>query len=119
MTKKYGIDVSYPAINAKEAVQFTYFAYLAAIKEQNGAAMSLGRVSTFLDIYIKRDMDAGLLTEEQAQELIDQFIIKLRMVRFLRTKAYNALFAGDPNWVTESIGGMSNNGNTLVTKKFI
>ena len=116
MTKKYGIDVSYPAINAKEAVQFTYFAYLAAIKEQNGAAMSLGRVSTFLDIYIKRDMDAGLLTEEQAQELMDQFIIKLRMVRFLRTKAYNALFAGDPNWVTESIGGMSNNGNTLVTK---
>ena len=116
MAISYGYDISRPAANAKEAIQWTYFAYLGAIKEQNGAAMSLGRVSTFLDIYIQRDLEAGTLNEEQAQELMDQFIIKLRMVRFMRTKEYNALFAGDPNWVTEAIGGMASNGNTLVTK---
>ncbi len=116
MAQKYGYDISLPAKDAFEAVQWTYFAYLGAIKEQNGAAMSLGRVSTFLDIYIERDLKADILTEEQAQELIDQFIIKLRMVRFMRTKAYAALFAGDPNWVTEAIGGMSNSLRTLVTK---
>ena len=116
MALKYGYDISVPASNAKEAIQWTYFAYLAAIKEQNGAAMSLGRVSTFLDIYVERDIKEGVLDEKKAQELIDQFVIKLRMVRFMRTKAYSELFAGDPNWVTESIGGMSCNGETLVTK---
>ena len=116
MAITYGFDISEPAKNAKEAVQWTYFAYLGAIKEQNGAAMSIGRISTFLDIYIEHDMKAGILTEEEAQELMDQLIIKLRMVRFMRTKEYSALFAGDPNWVTESIGGMASNGNTLVTK---
>ena len=112
----YGCDISHPAANAREAIQWTYFAYLAAIKEQNGAAMSLGRVSTFLDIYIERDLRAGTLTEEQAQELMDQFVLKLRMSRQLRTPEYNELFAGDPNWVTESVGGMGEDGRTLVTK---
>ena len=112
----YGFDLSYPATNAKEAVQWTYFAYLAAVKEQNGAAMSIGRISTFLDIYIERDINKGILTEKEAQELIDQLVIKLRMVRFLRTKEYNNLFGGDPTWTTESIGGMALNGKTLVTK---
>lgn len=116
MANQYGFDITKPATDAKEAIQWTYFGYLGAIKEQNGAAMSIGRISTFLDIYIQRDMDAGILTEEQAQELMDQLIIKLRMVRFMRTKEYSALFAGDPNWVTESIGGMAENGDTLVTK---
>lgn len=112
----YGFDLSYPANNAKEAVQWTYFAYLAAVKEQDGAAMSLGRVSTFLDIYIERDIKRNILTEEQAQELIDQLVIKLRMIRFLRTKDYNNLFGGDPTWTTEAIGGMAITGKTLVTK---
>lgn len=116
MAQSYGFDISKPAANAKEAVQWLYFAYLAAVKEQNGAAMSLGRVSTFLDIYIERDIREGILTEQQAQELIDQFVIKLRIVRFLRTPAYNELFSGDPTWVTESIGGMSMDGRTLVSK---
>lgn len=116
MAKKYGIDISNPASNAKEAVQFTYFGYLAGIKENNGAAMSLGRVSTFLDIYIERDLKLGIITEAEAQELIDQFVIKLRLERHLRTPEYNELFAGDPNWVTESIGGMGIDGRTLVTK---
>ncbi|MDD3304366.1 MAG: formate C-acetyltransferase [Clostridia bacterium] len=116
MAATYGFDISKPAMSAKEAIQWTYFGYLGAIKEQNGAAMSIGRISTFLDIYITRDMEEGKLTEEQAQELMDQLIIKLRIVRFMRTKEYSALFAGDPNWVTESIGGMCNNGDTLVTK---
>ena len=112
----YGCDISKPAENAQQAIQWTYFAYLAAIKEQNGAAMSLGRVSTFLDIYIERDIAEGKLTEEQAQELIDQFVLKLRMTRQLRTPEYNELFAGDPNWVTESVGGMGEDGRTLVTR---
>ena len=116
MAQSYGYDISLPANNAKEAIQWTYFAYLAAIKQQNGAAMSLGRVSTFLDIYIERDIKEGVLDEKGAQELMDQFILKLRMVRFLRTKAYSALFAGDPCWVTESIGGMASDGRSLVTK---
>lgn len=116
MALKYGFDISIPAKDAFEAIQWTYFAYLGAIKEQNGAAMSIGRISTFLDIYIERDLKAKKITEEQAQELMDQLIIKLRMVRFMRTKAYSALFAGDPNWVTEAIGGMSSSGKTLVTK---
>jgi formate C-acetyltransferase len=116
MAKSYGFDVGRPAENAAEAVQWTYFAYLAAVKEQNGAAMSLGRVSTFLDIYIQRDLDAGNLSEEGAQELIDQFVLKLRLVRFLRTPDYNELFSGDPTWVTEVIGGMGTDGRTLVTK---
>ena len=116
MAINYGFDISRPATNAKEAIQWTYFAYLGAIKEQNGAAMSIGRISTFLDIYIEHDIKEGILTELEAQELMDQLIIKLRMVRFMRTKEYSALFAGDPNWVTESIGGMSNLGDTLVTK---
>lgn len=114
--KTYGFDLTRPAETAQEAIQWTYLAYLGAIQEQNGAAMSLGRVSTFLDIYIKRDMDLGLITETDAQELIDQFILKLRMVRFARTPEYNELFTGDPNWVTESIGGMSLDGRPLVTK---
>ncbi|MBS5986880.1 formate C-acetyltransferase [Clostridium sp.] len=116
MASKYGCDISKPASNAKEAVQAVYFGYLAGIKENNGAATSLGRTSTFLDIFIERDLERGLLTEKEAQELIDQFIIKLRLVRHLRTPEYNELFAGDPTWVTESIGGISVNGKALVTK---
>jgi formate C-acetyltransferase len=116
MALSYGYDISRPAGNAHEAVQWLYFAYLAAVKEQNGAAMSLGRVSTFLDIYIERDMKRGILTEQEAQELIDHFVMKLRLVRFLRTPEYNELFSGDPTWVTESIGGMGLDGRTLVTR---
>ena len=116
MALSYGIDISKPAESFQEAVQFTYFGYLAAIKDQNGAAMSLGRVSTFLDIYSERDLKAGKITEEQAQEIMDDFIIKLRMVRFLRTPEYNDLFSGDPVWTTESIGGMTMDGRPLVTK---
>ncbi len=116
MAKAYGMDISKPAKNTQEAIQWTYFGYLGAIKEQNGAAMSLGRVSTFLDIYIERDIETGVLTESQAQELVDDFVIKLRMVRFLRTPSYNELFSGDPTWVTEAIGGMGLDGRTLVTK---
>jgi len=116
MAKNYGFDISGPARNAKEAVQWLYFAYLAAVKEQNGAAMSLGRVSTFLDIYFERDLKEGKLTESQAQEIIDDFVIKLRIVRFLRTPEYDDLFAGDPTWVTESIAGMGDDGRPLVTK---
>jgi formate C-acetyltransferase len=116
MAESYGYDISGPAKNAREAVQWLYFAYLAAIKEQNGAAMSLGRTSTFLDIYIQRDLALSRLTELQAQELIDDFVIKLRMVRFLRTPEYAELFAGDPTWVTETIGGLSEDGRPLVTK---
>jgi formate C-acetyltransferase len=116
MAKSYGFDISGPARNAKEAVQWLYFAYLAAVKEQNGAAMSLGRVSTFLDIYFERDLKEGTLTESQAQEIIDDFVIKLRIVRFLRTPEYDELFAGDPTWVTESIAGMGDDGRPLVTK---
>ena len=116
MAAAYGFDISSPAVNAQEAVQWLYFAYLAAIKEQNGAAMSLGRTSTFLDIFITRDLEAGLLNEAEAQELIDQLVIKLRLVRHLRTPEYNNLFAGDPNWVTESIGGADIDGRSLVTK---
>ena len=116
MAAKYGYDISQPASNAKEAVQWLYFGYLGAIKDQNGAAMSIGRTSTFLDIYIERDLKNGTLTEEQAQELMDHFVMKLRLVRFLRTPEYNELFSGDPVWVTESIGGMGIDGRTLVTK---
>ena len=116
MAANYGFDISVPASNAKEAVQWTYFAFLAAIKQQDGAAMSLGRVSTFLDIYFERDFKNGIITEAQAQELIDHFVMKLRMVRFLRTQDYNSLFSGDPTWVTEVIGGMGEDGRTLVTK---
>lgn len=116
MAASYGFDISNPASNAVEAVQWTYFGYLAAVKEQNGAAMSLGRVSTFLDIYIEKDIAAGKLTEEEAQEIIDHFVMKLRMVRFLRTPDYDQLFSGDPTWVTESLGGMGVDGRTLVTK---
>lgn len=116
MASKYGYDISKPATNALEATQWLYFGYLAAIKENNGAAMSLGRTSTFLDIYIERDMKEGTLTEQGAQEIIDQFIIKLRIARHLRTPEYNDLFAGDPTWVTESLGGMALDGSTLVTK---
>ena len=116
MALSYGIDISAPAKNAKEAIQWTYFGYLAAIKEQNGAAMSLGRVSTFFDIYIERDIKNGTLTEQGAQELIDDFVIKLRLARHLRTPEYNELFGGDSMWITESIGGMGEDGRTLVTK---
>ena len=116
MANKYGFDISEPASTAKEAVQWLYFAYLAAIKDQNGAAMSLGRTSTFLDIYFERDLQNGTLTEKEAQEIMDHFIMKLRLVRFLRTPEYNELFSGDPVWVTESIGGMGIDGRTLVTK---
>jgi len=116
MATGYGFDVSVPATTAKEAVQWLYLAYLAAVKEGNGAAMSLGRTSTFLDIYFQRDMAAGTLTEEQVQEIIDDFVIKLRIIRFLRTPEYDDLFAGDPTWVTESIGGVGDDGRSLVTK---
>ena len=116
MAEKYGYDISKPATNSKEAVQWLYFGYLAAIKEQNGAAMSIGRITTFLDIYFERDLQSGALTEEDVQELMDHFVMKLRMVRFLRTPEYDALFSGDPAWVTEAIGGMGLDGRTLVTK---
>ena len=116
MANLYGFDISEPAHDAREAIQWTYFGYLAAIKEQNGAAMSLGRVSTFFDIYIERDIERGILTEEGAQELIDDFVIKLRIARHLRTPEYNELFGGDPMWITESVGGMGEDGRTLVTK---
>jgi formate C-acetyltransferase len=116
MAANYGFDISVPAQTAREAVQWLYFGYLAAVKEQNGAAMSLGRTSTFLDSYFERDLKAGTITEEQAQEIVDDFVIKLRIVRFLRTPEYDELFAGDPTWVTESIGGMGDDGRPLVTK---
>ena len=116
MASRYGFDMSQPARNAQEAFQWTYFAYLAAVKENNGAAMSLGRTSTFLDIYLERDMKEGLISEEQAQELVDQFTIKLRLVRHLRTPEYDEIFGGDPTWVTESIGGMLDDKHSLVTK---
>ncbi len=116
MAQSYGYDISQPAKNAREAIQWTYFAYLGAIKEQNGAAMSLGRVSTFFDIYIERDIARGILTEQSAQELMDDFVIKLRLARHLRTPEYNELFGGDPMWITEAVGGMGEDGRTLVTK---
>ncbi|NOH53266.1 formate C-acetyltransferase [Vibrio coralliilyticus] len=116
MAEKYGCDISRPAETAQEAIQWTYFGYLAAVKSQNGAAMSLGRTSTFLDIFIERDIAAGKITEEQAQEMIDHFVMKLRMVRFLRTPEYDDLFSGDPIWATESMGGMGLDGRTLVTR---
>lgn len=116
LAESYGYDISKPASNATEAFQWVYFAYLAAIKEQNGAAMSLGRVATFLDIYIERDLQNGTLTEQEAQELVDHFVMKLRLVKFARTPDYNELFSGDPTWVTESIGGMAHCGKSLVTK---
>jgi formate C-acetyltransferase len=116
MASTYGFDISGPASNAREAVQWLYFGYLAGVKEQNGAAMSLGRTSTFLDIYFARDLASGLLTESQVQEIVDDFVIKLRIVRFLRTPEYDELFAGDPTWVTESIGGMGDDGRPLVTR---
>ena len=116
MAAMYGFDISQPARDTREAVQWTYFAYLASIKEQNGAAMSLGRVSTFFDIYIERDFERGILTEQQAQEIIDDFVIKLRIARHLRTPEYNELFGGDPMWITEAVGGMGEDGRTLVTK---
>jgi formate C-acetyltransferase len=116
MGTTYGFDLARPAETAREAVQWLYLAYLAAVKEQNGAAMSIGRVSTFLDVYLQRDLEAGEITESQAQELVDHFVMKLRMVRFLRTPAYNALFSGDPTWVTESIGGVGEDGRPLVTR---
>lgn len=116
LAESYGFDISKPASTAQEAVQFIYIAYLAGVRENNGAAMSLGRVSTFIDIYIQRDLNKNLITEKEAQEIIDQFVIKLRSIRHLRTPEYNELFAGDPNWITESIGGVSINGEPLVTK---
>ena len=116
MASRYGFDISGPATNSKEAVQWTYFGYLASVKENNGAAMSLGRVDAFFDIYFERDLKAGLITEEEIQELIDQFVIKLRLVRHLRTPDYDELFSGDPTWVTCSIGGMTNEGESMVTK---
>src|SRR5699024_3335531 len=112
----YGYDISEPATTAQEAFQWLYFGYLAAIKEQNGAAMSLGRVSTFLDIYIERDLESGLLTEIESQELVDHFVMKLRLVKFARTPEYNELFSGDPTWVTEAIAGMGVDGRHMVTK---
>ena len=118
MAEKYGFDISKPAKNAQEAIQWLYFGYLGAIKDQNGAAMSIGRTSTFLDIYIERDLKEGKITESEAQELMDHFVMKLRLVRFLRTPEYNELFSGDPVWVTESIGGMGIDGRTLVTKNY-
>ena len=117
MAAKYGFDISVPASNAKEAIQWLYFGYLGAIKDQNGAAMSIGRTSTFLDIYIERDLNNGLITEEAAQELMDHFVMKLRMVRFLRAPEYNELFSGDPVWVTESIGGMGIDRKNISYKK--
>ncbi|XZG68790.1 formate C-acetyltransferase [Chitinibacteraceae bacterium HSL-7] len=116
MAASYGYDIGRPATTAQEAIQWTYFGYLAAVKEQNGAAMSIGRISTFLDIYVERDLKEGRITESQAQELVDDLVIKLRIVRFLRTEEYNNLYSGDPTWVTESIGGMGKDGRTLVTK---
>src|SRR5258705_10877138 len=116
MAANYGFDIAVPAQTAREAVQWLYFGYLAAVKEQNGAAMSLGRTSTFLDIYFKRDLASGTLTETQAQEIVDDFVIKLRIIRFLRTPEYDDLFAGDPTWVTESIAGMGDDGRSLGTK---
>lgn len=116
MASAYGVDISNPAKNAQEAVQFLYFGYLGAVKDQNGAAMSIGRNTTFLDIYIKRDMDNGIITEEGAQELIDHFVMKLRLVKFMRTPEYNELFSGDPTWVTEAVGGIGLDGRPLVTK---
>ena len=116
MALSYGLDISKPASNSREAVQWLYFGYLGAVKDQNGAAMSLGRTSTFLDIYFERDLNNKTITEEEVQELMDHFIMKLRMVRFLRAPEYNELFSGDPVWVTESIGGMGTDGRTLVTK---
>lgn len=116
MAQSYGFDISRPAQNTKEAFQWLYFAYLAAVKEQNGAAMSLGRVSTFLDIYAENDLKSGRFTEEEIQEIVDHFVMKLRMVRFLRTPSYDELFSGDPTWVTEAIGGMGEDGRTMVTK---
>ncbi len=116
MAAKYGFDISRPAANTKEAIQWLYFAYLAAVKEQNGAAMSIGRISTFLDCYAERDLKYGVFTEEQIQEFVDHFIMKLRIVRFLRTPAYDELFSGDPTWITESLGGMSIDGRHMVTK---
>ena len=116
MAETYGFDISNPATNTQEAIQWMYFAYLAAVKEQNGAAMSIGRTSTFIDIYAERDLANGTFTEEQIQEFVDHFIMKLRMVKFARTPEYQALFTGDPQWVTESIGGMGVDGRTLVTK---
>jgi formate C-acetyltransferase len=116
MSNSYGIDISNPALNAQQAVQFTYLAYLSAVKEQDGAAMSLGNVSSFLDVYIENDLQSGLITEEEAQEYIDQFVMKLRLVRHLRPGAYDTIFGGDPTWVTEAIGGQFNDGRTKVTK---
>ena len=116
MAASYGYDISNPATNAKEAIQWMYFAYLAAIKSQNGAAMSFGRTATFIDIYIERDLKAGKITETEAQELVDHLVMKLRMVRFLRTPEYDQLFSGDPMWATETIAGMGLDGRTLVTK---
>ena len=116
MAKIYGYDISGPAKNAKEAVQWLYFGYLAAIKTQNGAAMSVGRVSTFLDIYMERDIKAGVLTEEKAQELIDHFVMKCRMVKFARIPSYNQLFSGDPVWATLEVGGMGMDGRSMVTR---
>ena len=116
MAQSYGIDISGPAKNALEAVQFTYLAYLSAVKEQDGAAMSLGNVSSFLDIYIENDLQSGLINEEEAQEFIDQFVMKLRLVRHLRPGAYDEIFGGDPTWVTEAIGGQLSDGRTKVTK---
>ena len=116
MAQKYGFDISKPASNAKEAVQWLYFAYLGTTKEQNGAAMSIGRTSTFLDIYFERDLANHVITEEEAQEIMDHFVMKLRMIRFLRTPEYDELFSGDPVWVTESIAGQGIDGRTLVTK---
>jgi formate C-acetyltransferase len=116
MAASYGFDITQPAQTAREAIQWLYFGYLGAVKEQNGAAMSLGRTSTFLDVYLQRDLEAGVINEEQAQELVDDLVIKLRIIRFLRTPAYDELFSGDPTWVTESIGGMGEDGRTLVTK---
>ena len=116
MAAKYGFDISRPAEDTKEAIQWLYFGYLAAVKEQNGAAMSIGRISTFLDIYAEADLRSGKYAEEQIQEFVDHFIMKLRIVRFLRTPAYDELFSGDPTWVTESLGGMSLDGRHMVTK---
>ena len=116
MAASYGYDISKPATNAKEATQWLYFGYLAAVKDQNGAAMSIGRNTSFLDIYIERDLENGVLTEKEAQELIDQFVMKLRIIKFMRIREYNELFSGDPTWVTESVGGMGTDGRTLVTK---